>query len=186
MGRVHGHQQIRENKWASGSERHFTSSSTSPRKDDPLTGPSPPIPKTASPWSSDFGLQTAEPRPVFSPNNSYTYKPSSIQRQPSHSEFYVPRSNSDLLVGSINQRDQYAMDTPLAVPLDTPLPPPPPLLSGGRLGAIILLYVLPPSRVFYVESKSADDRQHARRPSVLRHGHDHRLYRTGDDCWRSS
>lgn len=143
MGRVHGHQQIRENKWASGSERHFTSSASSPQKEGSLTGPSAPIPPPTLPWSSNFGLQTAEPRPVFSPNSSYIYKPSSIQRQPSNSEFYIPRSNSDLLVGSINQRDQYAMDTPLNVPLETPLPPPPPLLSGGRLGAIILLYVLP-------------------------------------------
>lgn len=33
------------------------------------------------------------------------------------------------------------MDTPLNTGIDLPLPPPPPVLSGGRLGAIIALYV---------------------------------------------
>lgn len=152
MGRFHGHHQIRENRWAaSDGAGHFTghfTTSSGTRKDRALVaGPSPPLSTpTADPaWSSPtFGLQTTqttEPRPVFSPNNSYSHKPSSssIKRQPSQSDFYVPRSNSDLLVGAVNQRDQYTMDTPLNAPLDTPLPPPPPLLSGGRLGAIIVL-----------------------------------------------
>lgn len=156
MGRFHGHRQVRENKWAASEGAghftgHFTTSSEA-RRDKTLTGPSPPLPlpTTASPLtsSSAFGLQTAqttEPRPVFSLHNSYAHQPStsSIKRQPAHTEFYVPRSNSDLLVGSMNQRDQYTMDTPLNAPSDTPLPPSPPLLSGGRLGAIIILCVQP-------------------------------------------
>lgn len=145
MDRLHGHQQMRENRWTGGPTGNFTASPSSPayKKEATLVGRSPPNSMTASPWSSNFGLQTTtEPRPVFSPNTSYSYRPSALQRQPSHSDFYIPQSNSDFLMGSLNQRDQYAMDTPLNTPLDTPLPPPPPLLSGGRLGAITILYVL--------------------------------------------
>lgn len=144
MGRGHGHQQIRENRWTGGPTANFTASfSPACRKQEAtLTRQSPPFHTKASPWNSSFGLQTTEPRPVFSPHSSFSYKPSSLQRQPSNSDFYIPRSNNDLIMGSMDQRDQYAMDTPLNTPLDTPLPPPPPLLSGGRLGAITILYVL--------------------------------------------
>lgn len=150
MGRLIG-QSVQEARWT-GDNRHFTSSSTSLRKDASLAAlgsprtmlPSNPQ-NSNSPWTSNFGLQTGttQPRPVFSTQTSYTYKPSSSipQRQPSTSEFYMPRSNSDLLVGTIDQRDPYAMETPLTTALDMPLPPPPPVLSGGRLGAIIALYV---------------------------------------------
>lgn len=136
VGRLQGHQCAKEGQWTGGP--HFTTSSSSRRKEP-----------TNSPWTSTFGLQTTiptttQPRPVFSPQTScYTYKPSSSipQRQPSTSEFYLPRSNSDLLIGTMNSRDPYAMETPLNISPDVPLPPPPPLLSGARLGAIIILYV---------------------------------------------
>lgn len=139
---LHGRQSVKANKWTGGAS--FITSCSERRK-EPIM----------SPWTSKFGLQTipkttsstTQPRPVFSPRASYAYKPSSSssssipQRQPSKSEFYLPRSNSDLFVGAMVSRDPYAMDTPLNDTLDVPLPPPPPLLSGGRLGAIIILYV---------------------------------------------
>lgn len=150
VGRLEGHQQIRENKWTSGRAGHFTASPSSPtcRREVTLTGQSTSTPTTTmttSQWNSNFGLQTIEPRLIFSPNNSNSnpYQTSSIQRQPSNSEFYAPRSKCDFVMGSVDQRDQYAMETPLNTPLDTPLPPPPPLISGGRLAAISVLYVLP-------------------------------------------
>lgn len=143
---LHGHQSVKENRWTGGA--NFIASCSERRKEP-----------TMSPWTSDSGLQTitttppppppttTQPRPVFSPQASYTYKPSSSssssipQRQPSKSEYYLPRSNSDLFVGTMSPRDPFAMDAPLNAPLDIPLPPPPPLLSGARLGAIIILYV---------------------------------------------
>lgn len=141
MGRLHGHQVVKESRWTGGP--NFTTSSSLRRKE-----------ATSSPWPSNFGLQTiakptptsstTQPRTVFAPQASYTIRPSSSsipQRQPPSSEFYLPRSNSDLLVGTVNSRDPYTMETPLNTALDIPLPPPPPLLSGGRLGAIIVLYV---------------------------------------------
>lgn len=157
MGRLTG-QPIQENKWTG--DRHFTTSSVSLKKDaaraaldSPKPTPTLPAMTSNAPWVSNFGLQrgatptsTTTPRPVFNPVSSYTYKPSSSipQRQPSTSEFYMPRSNSDLLVGTMDQRDPYAMETPLNIARDNPLPPPPPLLSGGRLGAIIVLLVFCP------------------------------------------
>lgn len=145
-GHLHGRPSVKDNfhcdRWTGGA--NFTTSCSERRKEPSM-----------SPWTSKFGLQTipstasttTQPRPVFSPQASYTYKPSfssssSIpQCQLSRSEIYLPRSNSDLFVGAMNSRDPYAMDTPLNNTLDIPLPPPPPLLSGGRLGAIIVLYV---------------------------------------------
>lgn len=150
MGSIQGHQQIRENKWTSGRAGHFTTSSSSPicRREVTLTGQlnsTPTTTLTTSQWNPHFGLQTTEPRPIFSPNNpdSNPYQASSIQRQPSNPEFYAPRSNCDFVMGSTDQRDQYAMETPLNTPLDIPLPLPPPLISGGRLAAISILYVSP-------------------------------------------
>lgn len=150
MGRPHGRPAVREN--IRERERHLTryptTSTTSIAKEMNLTGGPSSMPPSSSPWVSNFGLQmtsttttTSQPRPVFSPQTSYSYKPSStsIERQPSNYEFYLPRSNSDLLVGAMNQRDQYAMETHLNTPFDGPVPPPPPLLSGGRLAAIIIL-----------------------------------------------
>lgn len=138
MGRLHCQQAVKENKWTGGSM--FTSSASLRRKEPPN-----------SQWTSNFGLQsttttppTTQHRPVFSPQASYTYKPSSSsipRHQASASEFYLPRHNSDLLIGTMDSRDPYAMETPLNTSLDIALPPPPPLLSGGRLGAIIVLYV---------------------------------------------
>lgn len=163
MGRLTG-QSVQENKGTG--DRRFTTSSNALRKEATLvaTGsPQPtPISKTtgSSSWTPNFGLQTTttQPRPVFSPQSSYTYKPFSSlpQRQPFTSELYTPRSNSDLLVGTMDQRDPYAMDTPLNTALDNPLPPPPPVLSGGRLGAIIVLCVFLYSHRSFGHSHSAN------------------------------
>lgn len=165
MGRLaQGGQPAHEVRWAG--DRHLTTSPTSNplelRKEAALAAmassptstsrPAPtsistsqqPTPDSSPAWTSNFGLQTtttAQPRPVFSPQASYSYRPSSSlpRRQPSASETYMPQSNSDLLVGTMDQRDPYAMETPLTTGLDIPVAPPPPHLSGGRLGAIILV-----------------------------------------------
>ncbi|KAI3394784.1 hypothetical protein diail_2253 [Diaporthe ilicicola] len=86
-----------------------------------------------SPWRSNVGLGTTQPRPVFSPHSSY--------KRPmpdSTPEIYRPPSNSDLLMGSVDQRDQDTVVTPLRDSLDDCLPPSPPRVSGARLGVIII------------------------------------------------
>lgn len=87
-----------------------------------------------SPWQSKVGLQTTQPRPVFSPHSSYKrHLPDST------SEAYPPPPSSDLPMASINPRDQSSMKTPLKDSFGDHLPPPPPLVSGARLGFIIML-----------------------------------------------
>lgn len=142
-----------ENKWPT--RRHLTMPSQSPSpspfslvKEGAINLPQQPLEVPTVPcglqWSPNFSQQhqhqqqTTKPRPVFSPQPSYSNNHQSTPPLP-NSEFHLPLSNIDLLVGTMNQRDQYEMDTPLNQPLDTPLPPPPPLLSGARLGAIIVL-----------------------------------------------
>lgn len=98
------------------------------------TPPLPPPPTSASLSHSKVGLQTTQPRPVFSPHSSYKR-----QLPDSSHEIYLPPSNSDLLMGSINTRDQSTMTTPLKDPLDDYLPWPPPQVTGPRLGFIIML-----------------------------------------------
>lgn len=136
-----------------------------------------------SPWPSQNGLETTQPRPILFPQDSY--------KRPlpySTSELHLPPSNSNLIIGSINQRDQYTMSTPLNTPLDADLPLPPPQVSSGRLGAIITVYVESLS-LHLVQSSHKEDlaprnavtdaRQNARRPFVLRHGYDHCIDRLG-------
>lgn len=97
---------------------------------------SPPLPPPAStsPWQSRVGLQTTQPRPVFSPHSSYRrHLPDST------CEGYPPPPNSDLSMASMNLRDQNSMTTPLKDSFDDHLPPPPPLVNGARLGFIIVL-----------------------------------------------
>lgn len=102
------------------------------------TTASPPLPPTTStstsPWHSKVGLQTTQPRPVFSPQSSYKR-----QLPESAYEVYLPPSNSDLSMGSMNTRDQNTMTTPLKDSLEDCLPPPPPQVNGARLGFIIML-----------------------------------------------
>lgn len=102
--------------------------------------PSPPPPQqvsptSTSPWHTQVGLQTTQPRPVFSPHSSYKH---SIPDSAAY-ETYLPPSHSDLSMGSMNPRDQNTMTTPLKDSLEDDLPPPPPQVSGARLGFIIML-----------------------------------------------
>lgn len=97
---------------------------------------SPPLPPSSStsPWRSQVGLQTSQPRPVFSPHSSYKrHLPDST------CDVYLPPSHSDLSMGSMNSRDQNSMTTPLKDPLEDHLPPPPPQVNSARLGFIIML-----------------------------------------------
>lgn len=115
------------------------------KKDQTMDVPSYPKSPSTSPWpgQSHIGLQTTKPRPVFSPSPHTSFKRSLPN---STSEMHLVPSNSDLLIGSLNQRDQYTMETPLNNPMETDLPPPPPQVSSGRLGAIIVVYVPCPLR----------------------------------------
>lgn len=97
-----------------------------------------PIAPSTSSWPTQpqLGLHSTKPRSVTSPpahDSSKRSLPTSI------SEMNLPPSNSDLLVGSLNQRDQYTMSSRLNNPVETELPPPPPQVSSGRLGAIIVV-----------------------------------------------
>lgn len=96
--------------------------------------PPPPPPSSTSQWHSKIGLQTTQPRPVFSPHSSYKHSmPDSTY------EIYLPPSSNDLPMGSMNPRDQSTMTTPLKDSLEDCLPPPPPQVTGARLGFIIML-----------------------------------------------
>ena len=95
----------------------------------------PPPPSTpTSPWHSKVGLQTTQPRPVFSPHSSYKR-----HLLDSTCDVYLPPSHSDLSMGLMNSRDQNSMTTPLKDPPEDSLPPPPPQVNGARLGFIIML-----------------------------------------------
>lgn len=144
-----GHQPVVESLWTS--RRHFTTSGCLLEKEKSSTSLQNGQPSKMTPsgthWPSNCNLPqnqqmvTTKPRPVFSPQTSYSFKQQPLIPPPSVSitEVRFPTSNSDFLVGSINQRDQFDMDTPLNTPSNTPLPLPPPCLSGARLGAIIVL-----------------------------------------------
>lgn len=92
-----------------------------------------------SPWQPHLDLQTTRPRAIFPPHGS-------LKRSfpTSTSELRHAPSNSDLLVASIDQRDQYTMTTPLNTCMGLDLPRMPPQISSGRLGAITIVSV-PPS-----------------------------------------
>lgn len=197
MEHLPGHQPAVESLWATGAgaRRHFDRSTSTLEKDRKARPVYNGHPSAMSPlgfqWTSHTTTTTTKPRPVFSPQTSFSFKQQQQQQPPpflppsvSIADFQFPPSNSDLLVGSMNQRDQFEMDTPLNTPLDTPVPAPPPYLSGARLGAIIVLYVAlrpHPAFGFCPEHRTqANNGQYARRPSLLCHGHHNRLHRPGD------
>lgn len=134
----HNDQVLVNRRWVH--KRPYTSiTSKENRKAEALyttPSPSPPQlpPTSTSPWHPKIGLQTTQPRPVFSPHNSYKHS----VPDPAY-EIYLPPSNSDLSMGSINARDQTTMTTPLKDALDDRLPRPPPQVNGARLGFIIML-----------------------------------------------
>lgn len=132
----HSDQVLVNRKWVH--KRPYTSipSKENLRAEAYYTTMSPPLlpSNSPSPWHSEVGMQTTQPRPVFSPHSSYKrHLPDST------CDIYLPPSNSDLSMGSMNSRDQNSASTPLKDSPEDCLPPPPPQVNGARLGFIIML-----------------------------------------------
>lgn len=139
MASMEGHhdQALVNRKWVHKRPYTSISSKEAPNGEalfSTTTTTSPPPTTSVSPWHSQVGLQTTQPRPVFSPHSSYKRPlPESTY------DIYLPPSNSDLSMGAMNSRDQNAMNVPLRDPLEDCLPPSPPQVNGARLGFIIVL-----------------------------------------------